>query len=44
MKEGVDRLLDKKGLIRYSGHVVAAVSYAILIIILAIFLLPHLAH
>ncbi|WP_292541968.1 site-2 protease family protein [Methanoregula sp.] len=44
MKEGVDRLLDKKGLIRYSGHLVAAVSYAILIIILAIFLLPHLAH
>lgn len=44
MKEGIDRLLDKKGLIRYSGHVVAAVSYAMLVVILAIFLLPKLLH
>lgn len=44
MKEGVDRLLDKKGLIRYSGHVVAAVSYAMLMVIIAIFLMPKLLH
>jgi len=44
MKEGVDRLLDKKGLIRYSGYVVAAVSYAMLVVILSIFILPKLFH
>jgi membrane-associated protease RseP (regulator of RpoE activity) len=44
LKEGVDRLLDRKGLIRYSGHIVAAVSYAMLAVILAIFLLPKLLH
>jgi len=44
MKEGVDRILDKKGLLKYSGHVVAAVSYAMLVVILAIFLLPKILH
>jgi membrane-associated protease RseP (regulator of RpoE activity) len=44
MKEGVDRLLDRKGLIRYSGYVVSAVSYAMLVVILSIFLLPRLLH
>jgi membrane-associated protease RseP (regulator of RpoE activity) len=44
MKEGVDRLLDKKGLIRYSGYVVAGISYAMLVVILSIFLLPRLLH
>jgi len=44
MKEGVDRILDRKGLIRYSGHVVAAVSYAMLVVIIAIFILPRLFH
>jgi membrane-associated protease RseP (regulator of RpoE activity) len=44
MKEGVDRLLDRKGLIRYSGYVVAGVSYAMLAVILAIFLLPKMLH
>ena len=44
MKEGVDRLLDRKGLIRYSGYVVSAVSYAMLVVILSIFLLPKLLH
>ncbi len=44
MKEGVDRILDRKGLIRYSGHVVAAVSYAMLVVILAIFILPKIFH
>ncbi|MDD4136469.1 MAG: site-2 protease family protein [Methanoregula sp.] len=44
MKEGVDRLLDRKGLIRYSGYVVAAVSYAMLVVIISIFILPKLLH
>jgi len=44
MKEGVDRILDKNGLLKYSGHVVAAVSYAMLVVILAIFLLPKILH
>ena len=44
LKEGVDRLLDRKGLIKYSGYVVAAVSYAMLVVILSIFLLPKLLH
>jgi len=44
MKEGIDGILDRKGLIRYSGHVVAAVSYAMLAVILAVFLLPKILH
>ena len=44
LKEGVDRLLDRKGLIRYSGHVVAAVSYIVIAVIIAIFILPTLFH
>ena len=42
MKEGVDRLLDRKGLIQYSGYVVAGVSYAMVAVIIAIFILPRL--
>jgi len=42
MKEGVDRLLDRKGLIKYSGYVVAAVSYIMVAVIIAIFILPKL--
>jgi membrane-associated protease RseP (regulator of RpoE activity) len=44
MKEGIDRLLDRKGLLQYSGYVVAAVSYALVAVILAIFILPRLFH
>jgi membrane-associated protease RseP (regulator of RpoE activity) len=42
MKEGVDRILDRKGLIKYSGYVVAGVSYAMVAVIIAIFILPKL--
>jgi membrane-associated protease RseP (regulator of RpoE activity) len=42
MKEGVDRILDRKGLIQYSGYVVAAVSYEMVAVIIAIFILPKL--
>ena len=44
LKAGVDWILDKKGLIRYSGYVVTAVSYVMLFVIMAIFLLPILLH
>lgn len=44
MKEGVDRILDRKGLIQYSGYVVAGVSYAMVAVIIAIFILPKLFH
>jgi membrane-associated protease RseP (regulator of RpoE activity) len=44
MKEGIDRVLDRKGLLHYSGYVVAAVSYSIVAVILAIFILPRLFH
>jgi membrane-associated protease RseP (regulator of RpoE activity) len=42
LKAGVDWLLDKKGLIKYSGYVVTTVSYVMLVVIMAIFLLPIL--
>jgi membrane-associated protease RseP (regulator of RpoE activity) len=42
MKEGVDRILDRKGLIQYSGYVVGAVSYGMVAVIIAIFILPKL--
>jgi|WetSurMetagenome_2_1015567.scaffolds.fasta_scaffold01100_9 membrane-associated protease RseP (regulator of RpoE activity) len=40
LKEGVDRLLDRRGLIRYSGYIVGAVSYLMLGVLLAVTLLP----
>jgi membrane-associated protease RseP (regulator of RpoE activity) len=42
MKEGVDRLLEPRGLLKYSGPVVLAVSYTMVIILILAFLLPHL--
>jgi membrane-associated protease RseP (regulator of RpoE activity) len=42
LKAGVDWLLDKKGLIKYSGYLVTTVSYVMLVVIMAIFLLPIL--
>jgi membrane-associated protease RseP (regulator of RpoE activity) len=40
LKEGVDRILDRKGLIRYSKYVIGAVSYVMLGVLLAVVLLP----
>jgi membrane-associated protease RseP (regulator of RpoE activity) len=40
LKEGVDRLLDRRGLIRYSGYIVSAISYVMLGVLLAVTLLP----
>jgi membrane-associated protease RseP (regulator of RpoE activity) len=42
MKEGVDRLLEPRGLLKYSGGVVIAVSYTMVIILMLAFTLPHL--
>ncbi len=42
LKAGVDWLLENKGPIKYSGYVVTAVSYVMLFVIMAIFLLPIL--
>lgn len=43
-KEGVDRLLDRRGLIRYSGYVVGAVSYVMIIALISLIMLPYLLH
>jgi membrane-associated protease RseP (regulator of RpoE activity) len=40
LKEGVDRILDRRGLIKYSGYVVGAVSYLMLGVLLAVVILP----
>ena len=39
-KEGVDRTLDRKGLLKYSSYVTSAVSYLMLAVLLAVVLLP----
>jgi hypothetical protein len=44
LKEGVDRLLDRRGLIRYSGYVSSAVSYLMLIVLVSLIALPYLLH
>jgi membrane-associated protease RseP (regulator of RpoE activity) len=43
-KEGVDRLLDRRGLIRYSGYVVIVVSSVMISVLTLLFLLPRLLH
>ena len=43
-KEGIDRLLDRRGLIRYSGYIVGAVSYLMIVVLISLFLLPNLQH
>ncbi len=40
LKEGVDRALDRRGLIRYAGYVTGAVSYVMLAVLLAVVILP----
>lgn len=44
LKEGVDRLLDRRGLIKYSGYVVGAVSYVMIVVLISLILLPYLLH
>ncbi len=43
-KEGVNRLLDRRGLIKYSGYVSSAVSYLMLIVLVSLIALPYLLH
>ncbi|MFZ1127987.1 site-2 protease family protein [Methanoregula sp.] len=43
-KEGVDRLLDRRGLIKYSGYVVGAVSYVMIVVLISLLALPYLLH
>jgi membrane-associated protease RseP (regulator of RpoE activity) len=44
LKEGVDRLLDRRGLIRYSGYVVGAISYVMIVFLVSLVVLPYLLH
>lgn len=43
-KEGVERLLDRRGLIKYSGYVSTAISYLMLIVLVSLIALPYLLH
>ena len=40
LKEGVDRILDRRGLQKYSAYISGAVSYLMLVVLLAVVLLP----
>ncbi|MDD1699353.1 MAG: site-2 protease family protein [Methanoregula sp.] len=43
-KEGVDRLLERRGLLKYSSYVTGAVSYLMLVILVSLIALPYLLH
>jgi membrane-associated protease RseP (regulator of RpoE activity) len=43
-KEGVDRLLDRRGLLKYSGYVSGAVSSLMLVVLVSLILLPYILH
>jgi membrane-associated protease RseP (regulator of RpoE activity) len=43
-KVGVDRLLERRGLIRFSGHIVSAVSYVMIVVLMSLIFLPYLMH
>jgi membrane-associated protease RseP (regulator of RpoE activity) len=43
-KEGVERLLDRRGLLKYSGYVTSAVSYLMLVVLVSLIALPYLLH
>ena len=43
-KEGVDRLLDRRGLLKYSSYVTGAVTYLMLIVLVSLIALPYLLH
>jgi membrane-associated protease RseP (regulator of RpoE activity) len=43
-KEGVERLLDRRGLLKYSGYVSSAVSYLMLVVLVSLIALPYLLH
>lgn len=43
-KEGTERLLSRRGLSRFTDHIVGFVSSGMIILMVAIFLLPYLFH
>ena len=43
-KEGVDRLLDRRGLLKYSSYVTGSVTYLMLIVLVSLIALPYLLH
>ena len=43
-KEGVDRLLDRQGLLKYSGYVTGAVTYLMLVVLVSLIALPYILH
>jgi len=40
LREGVDRIMERKGLLKYSGYVSGAVSYVMLAVLVAVVVLP----
>lgn len=44
LKEGVERLMDRRGYLQYAGSVVSAISYGMLAILLAVVILPILLN
>jgi membrane-associated protease RseP (regulator of RpoE activity) len=40
LREGVDRIMDRRGLLKYSAYVSGAVSYVMLAVLLAVVILP----
>ena len=44
LKEGVDRILDRRGLLKWAPHVVSTVSYVMLVMLMSLILLPYLLH
>ena len=43
-KEGVDRLLDRRGLLKYSAYVTSVVSYLMLVVLVSLIALPYVLH
>ena len=44
LKAGTDWILERRGLLKYSGYIVSAVSFVMLFVIITIFMLPILLH
>jgi membrane-associated protease RseP (regulator of RpoE activity) len=44
LKEGVDRLLDRRGLIQYSVQIINMISSVMLVMLVSLILLPYLLH
>jgi membrane-associated protease RseP (regulator of RpoE activity) len=44
LKEGVDGVLERRGLSRYSPSVISAISAFILVLLASLILLPYLLH